>query len=100
MLDTFHAMSNRIRQEQAIGAGAIFQQGNAHPRIAQISQELFWDNQRDVLPWSASISDLCSTERVWHHMQKECDSPRTYRQTIPAPACSGYRIAQNCPGRY
>ena len=50
MLDTFHATPDRISHEQAIRAGAIFQQGNAGPHIAQICQRCFLDNQREVLP--------------------------------------------------
>ena len=65
MLDTFHAMPHRIRHEQAIGAGAVFQQGIAHPHIAQICQIFFLDNQREVFNWLASSPDFNSTERLW-----------------------------------
>ena len=37
MLDTFHATPHQIRHEQAIGAGAIFQQGIAHPHFCTTS---------------------------------------------------------------
>ncbi|GFX11850.1 transposable element Tcb1 transposase [Trichonephila clavipes] len=46
--------------------GAIFQQDNAWPHTARVSQ----DRLRSVttLPWPARFSDLSPIEHIWDHL--------------------------------
>ncbi|GFS81266.1 transposable element Tcb2 transposase [Trichonephila clavipes] len=47
--------------------GAIYQQGNARPHSARVSQDCL----RTVtnLPWSARYPDLSPLERIWDHLR-------------------------------
>ena len=85
------------------GLAAIFQQCNADTHIAQISQGLFIDNQREVLPWYTSSPDFNSNEQNERLLDQHVEGMRQHlnlRKQIPAEGCNGWRIAQNWMGRY
>ncbi|GFW27317.1 transposable element Tcb1 transposase [Trichonephila clavipes] len=46
-------------------ATAIFQQDNAHPRVARIVKRSFANHQIELLPWPARYPDLSPTENMW-----------------------------------
>ncbi|GFT56384.1 transposable element Tcb2 transposase [Trichonephila clavipes] len=47
--------------------GAIFQQDNARPHAANISQDLFL--HITILPWPTPFPDLSLIEHIWDHLE-------------------------------
>jgi hypothetical protein len=56
----------------------VFEQDNATPHIARVTQRLFNDNNVNLLPWPASSPDLSPIEHVWHMIGRRVED-------FPAP---------------
>ncbi|GFU96914.1 uncharacterized protein TNCV_1068521 [Trichonephila clavipes] len=53
--------------------GAIYQQDNARPHTARLSQQCL--QGYDVLTWPARSPDLSPTEHVWTRWEGNCSRP-------------------------
>ncbi|GFX92747.1 transposable element Tcb1 transposase [Trichonephila clavipes] len=53
-------------------SGAIFQQDNARPHTARVSQDFLRHFQ--TLPWPARFPDLSPVEHVWDHLKRQMPS--------------------------
>ncbi|GFV47347.1 DDE_3 domain-containing protein [Trichonephila clavipes] len=52
--------------------GTIFQQDNAHPHTARVTQDFLRHVQ--TLPWSAHSPDLSPVEHVWDQLKRQMPS--------------------------
>ena len=62
----------------------IFQQDNARPHSAALTQQAFQRNSVEVLPWPAHSSDLSSIEHVWDVLGRRIN----YQEKYPLPPSS------------
>ncbi|GFU98893.1 transposable element Tcb1 transposase [Trichonephila clavipes] len=58
--------------------GAIFQQANARPHAARVSQDCF--RTMTTLPWPARSPDLSPIEHIWDHLGRRVGHPTSLNE--------------------
>ncbi|GFV84223.1 transposable element Tcb2 transposase [Trichonephila clavipes] len=58
--------------------GAIFQQNNARPHIARMSQDCL--HTVTTLPWPARSPDLSPIEHIWDHLGWRVGHPKSLNE--------------------
>ncbi|GFV93512.1 transposable element Tcb1 transposase [Trichonephila clavipes] len=58
--------------------GAIFQQDNARPHTARVSQDCLCTVT--TLPWPARSPDLFSVEHIWDHLGRRVEHPTSLNE--------------------
>lgn len=76
--DILHPVVCPFLRQQA--QGVIFQQDNARPHTARVTQNFLANNNIDVLPWPACSPDMSPIEHLWDALD------RRIRQRRPPPA--------------
>jgi hypothetical protein len=55
---------------------SVFQQDNARPHFARVTQRVFNDNNVNLLPWPAKSPDLSPIEHVWNKIGRRVEDFR------------------------
>ncbi|GFS88869.1 transposable element Tcb1 transposase [Trichonephila clavipes] len=58
--------------------GAIFQQGNARPHMARVSQDCLFTVT--ILPWPARSPDLSPIEHIWDYLRWRVGHPTSLNE--------------------
>ena len=65
------------------GHGLTFQQDNAHPHTARLTQEFLRANAVHTLPWPVYLPDLSPIEHLWDLIDRRIRSHDRSPQTVP-----------------
>ncbi|GFU98597.1 transposable element Tcb2 transposase [Trichonephila clavipes] len=78
--------------------GAIFQQDNARPHTARVSQDCL--PTVTTLPWPAQSPDLSPVEYIWDHLGWRVGSPLEFERTRGYSGCGSPEVKVSDHGRH
>ncbi|GFW66394.1 transposable element Tcb2 transposase [Trichonephila clavipes] len=73
--------------------GAIFQQDNARPHTARVSQDCL--HTVTTLPWPARSPDLPPIEHIWGHLGRHVGHPSSLNELEARTATAGSDVVQS-----